>query len=231
MDKQTRASLLIVDDDPDIREVLRLLLESEGYSVCEASCGEEALAKLDESIRLVILDVRMPGMNGFEVCTQMRARSDVMILFLTAKAQEADRVLGLRRGGDDYLAKPFSPAELSARVAALLRRYGREPEDKPDRRFHRGAVSVDPDACEVMRDGERIALTDLEYRLLIHLIQNVGETISARDLYETVWREPYLPISAGTVMVHVGNIRRKLESDAKQPTLIKTVWGKGYRVE
>ncbi|MDR0396485.1 MAG: response regulator transcription factor [Oscillospiraceae bacterium] len=222
------SEILVVDDDPDIREVLRLLLESEGYAVREASCGREALERLDERVRLVLLDVRMPGESGFDVCARIRERSDVMIMFLTAKAQEMDRVAGLRRGGDDYLAKPFSPAELSARVEALLRRY-RGAESRGV--YERGVVRVDLSRGEVTRAGKRVTLTDIEYRVLAYLAERRGETIDARTLYEAVWREPYLLASAGTIMVHMGNLRRKLEDDPKHPAILKTVWGKGYRVE
>ena len=223
--------ILVVDDDPDIREVLCLLLESEGYTVREASCGSEALEQLNPRVHLVLLDVRMPGESGFDVCARIRERSDVMILFLTAKAQETDRVLGFRRGGDDYLAKPFSHAELSARVAALLRRYHSNSMHRDSKVYKRGSVSVDMTRGEVMRGGERVTLTDIEYRIFVYLVERHGETVDVRTLYEEVWHEPYLLTSAGTIMVHIGNLRRKLEDDPKKPTLIKTVWGKGYRVD
>ncbi|GHU68038.1 DNA-binding response regulator [Clostridia bacterium] len=232
MELYDQNKILIVDDEADIREVLRLLLESEGYAVVEADSGADALAKLDSAIGLIILDVRMPVMNGYEVCERVRAvNTDVMILFLTAKDQEADRVYGLRRGGDDYLGKPFSPSELSARVDALLRRYRRSPEPPQAQVFRRGELLIDFSAGIVAHSSEQVSLTELEYRLLAYLAEHAGETIDARRLYEAVWHERYLPVSAGTIMVHIGNLRRKLETDPKQPTLIKTVWGKGYRID
>ncbi|MDR1599528.1 MAG: response regulator transcription factor [Oscillospiraceae bacterium] len=222
--------ILVVDDDPDIREVLRLLLEGEGYATREASCGQEALERLDERVHLVLLDALMPGESGFDVCARIRERYDVMIMFLTAKAQEMDRVRGLRCGGDDYLAKPFSPAELSARVGALLRRYHSHARNNSVI-YERGGVRVDISRGEVTRGGVRVTLTDIEYRVLAYLAGRRGETIDARTLYEAVWREPYLLASAGTIMVHIGNLRRKLEDDPKHPSILKTVWGKGYCVE
>ncbi len=223
---------MIVDDDADIREVLRLLLASDGYLVREAATGEEALTALAPDVSLVLLDVMMPGIDGYTACEMIRRTSQVPVLFLTAKAQEADTVQGLRRGGDDYLAKPFSPAELSARVHALIRRsrmqVGAQPEAEV---LRRGDVEIDLKTGEARRAGQRVPLTGLESKLLLCLATRAGETVDARTLYEMAWQETYLLSSAGTVMVHIRNLRKKLEQDANQPALIKTVWGGGYRID
>ncbi|MDR1569138.1 MAG: response regulator transcription factor [Oscillospiraceae bacterium] len=233
MNEHDKATLLIVDDDPDIREVLRLLLSGEGYAIREAASGLEALGRLDGA-DAILLDVMMPGMSGFEACGEIRKRSNAPILFLTARSREVDRVLGLKLGGDDYLCKPFSPSELSARVAALLRRY-RVYQGKTERpgtqTIERCGLIINIGTGDVSRGGKRIPLTDLEQRLLLYLARRPGETIAAAELYAAVWREPYLLSSASTIMVHVRNLRKKLEADPKQPALIKTVWGKGYRVD
>jgi DNA-binding response OmpR family regulator len=226
-------TILAVDDDADIRDVLRLLLEAEGYRVLEAACGSEALLALSDVVSLVILDIMMPGDDGYTVCTAIRERSNVPVLFLTALGQEADTVRGLRCGGDDYLSKPFSASELSARVDALLRRYRVYQGNAAKRwnRFKRHGVVIDFHSGEVLCDGVRVPLTDLEYKLIHHLARNAGETIDAQSLYEAVWEEPYLLSSASTIMVHIRNLRKKLERNPAQPALIKTVWGKGYRIE
>ena len=226
-------TILAVDDDADIRNVLRLLLEAEGYRVLEAACGGEALSRLSDAVSLVILDVMMPGEDGYAVCAAIRERSNVPVLFLTARGQETDKVRGLRCGGDDYLAKPFAASELSARVNALLRRYTVYQGTTAHRggRFERHGVVVDFSRNAVSCDGARVPLTDLEYKLIHHLAKNAGETINAQSLYETAWEEPYLLSSASTVMVHIRNLRKKLERNPAQPALIKTVWGKGYRIE
>lgn len=226
-------TILIVDDEPDIREILRVLLSDDGYTIREAANGAEAMEQVDDALDLVILDVMMPGESGYAVCKAIRERSNVPILFLTARSQETDKVLGLRYGGDDYLTKPFSPSELNARVEALLRRYNvyRGNREKRPEAFVRGAIRVDYEACAVYRNGAPVALTDLEYRLLCFLTARAGETVDAQKLYEGVWNEPYLEGSAGTIMVHIRNLRKKLEQDPASPSLIRTVWGRGYRVD
>lgn len=230
---EKKAVILAVDDEADIREVLRLLLEADGYAVCEASSGDEALRKLTEDVSLVVLDVVMPGESGYEVCERLRERSNVPVLFLTAKSQEQDKVRGLQCGGDDYLTKPFSAAELGARVAALLRRYQvyQGSADVQSGRFVRQSVCIDFASGTVARNEKQVLLTDLEYRLLAYLAKHAGETIDAQRLYEAVWGETYLLSSASTIMVHIRNLRKKLEDDPQQPALIKTVWGKGYRID
>lgn len=233
MNTQSRGRILVVDDEPDIREILGFLLRDDGYEVLEAANGAEALALLSDTLDLIILDVMMPGESGFAVCKAIRETSHVPILFLTARSQETDKVLGLRYGGDDYLTKPFSPSELGARVEALLRRYhvyqGSQSGQQPA--FVRRNIHIDFAEGIVRRGGAPVSLTDIEYRVLCCLAERAGETIDTRTLYEQVWREPYMESSASTIMVHVRNLRKKLEDDPANPTLVRTVWGKGYRID
>jgi len=231
MDKP--AKILFADDDAEIREVVRILLESEGYDIDEAADGQQALGLAGNSYDLVILDILMPGMGGFEACEQIRKKSNVPILFLTAKSGEDDKVRGLAVGGDDYLVKPFSSAELLARVQAMLRRYkeyGTE-ETAPDSNTLRfGSLSANIKTKEVRKNETIIELTDLEYGILLLLMQSRGRVFTAKEIYESVWDDLYFYQSNNTVMVHIRNLRKKLEDDPQRPRLIKTVWGKGYSI-
>lgn len=226
--------ILIVDDDPNIREVLSVLLGSEGYAVIEAEDGSMALEKLkaEKGIDLVILDIMMPGMSGIEVCEEIRNLSLVPVLFLTAKSQEQDKVSAYTGGGDDYLVKPFSQTELLMKVKSLLRRYteyqGKTTEKKAELI---GDISIDTKTRTAIRDGKKIALTDKEYDILQYFIEHRGEIVENKSLYEGVWGEKYLPSAGNTIMVHVLNLRKKLEEDVNTPRIIKTVWGKGYMIE
>lgn len=229
--------ILIIEDDADIREGVRILLESEGYSVIEAEEGNAGLQELSEDIRLVILDVMMPGMSGIRVCEEIRKQSFVPILFLTAKAQESDKLLGLMAGGDDYLTKPFSYAELLGRVKAQVRRYTvytapakEEKKQKPDYIIN-GRIRIDTRFNEVCINGKQVELTEIEYHMLLLMMQNKGKIFSAQNLYESIWNEPYFYNCNGTVMVHIRKLRVKIEPNAQEPVYIKTIWGKGYRFE
>lgn len=228
-------TILIVEDDPDIRDGVRILLAGEGYSILEAENGPAALQIFSDTVDLVILDIMMPGMSGLRVCEELRRKSTVPILFLTAKSQESDKLLGLTAGGDDYLAKPFSFAELLARVKALLRRYcvyqgkqqaGTQPES---RMLCSHGVRLALDYNRVWIDGREADLTETEYKILKLLMQNPQRIFSVQTLYESVWNEPYYYVSNGTVMVHIRNLRIKIEANPQQPTRVCTVWGKGYR--
>jgi len=231
-------NILIVEDDKDIREGVRILLESENYSVEEADCGKAGLEKLSETTDLVILDVMMPGMSGLKTCEEIRKVSNVPVLFLTAKSKESDKLIGLMAGGDDYLAKPFSYAELLGRVKALLRRYriyrGKQEEEtlqEKDRVIEIDRIRISEDFNEVTVDGNEAELSDIEYRILLKLMKNPRRIFSAQNIYEDIWNEPFFYSSAGTVMVHIRNLRVKVEKDPQNPLHIKTVWGKGYRFE
>ena len=212
-----RDKILIVDDDREIRDVLRILLTGEGFEVAEAAGGEEALGYLEnhaQDVDLVILDVMMEGISGYHVCLRLREKWNVPVLFLTAKSQESDLTMGYSSGGDDYLAKPFSYPELLARV--------------------KGAewcgLRVSLTGNMVWRNDRELDLTDTEWRILRLLVQNRGKIFSMENLYESVWQETYFPSSANTVMVHIRRLREKVEDDPRHPEYIKTVWGKGYRV-
>lgn len=228
----TQCKILVVDDNADIRELLEILLTSEGYDVTLASSGEQALQLLHPELDLVILDIMMPGMSGIRVCEAIRKQSNVPVLFLTAKGQEEDISLGLRVGADDYLPKPFSHTQLTARVKSLLRRYrvyqGKgDPEDEAW--LVRGPLKISRTYNEVEKNGQPIDLPELEYQMLLLMASHAGHIFSAQNLYESVWNEPYLYSSNDTVMVHIRKLRVKLEDDPQNPKLIQTVWGKGYR--
>lgn len=226
--------IMIADDDPDIREVVRILLESEGFRIVEAVDGDDAVSKIDPTIDLYILDVMMPGKSGYQVCRAIRAASTAPILFLTAKSQDGDKSMGFSSGGDDYLPKPFSYTELTARVKALLRRYyvyrGKESEESKEKIVIRDLV-IDRQTCEVRLAGAEVQLTDIEYRMLLLMAENRRKVFSAQNLYESIWNEPYFYSCNNTIMVHIRNLRRKIEPDPDNPQYIKTVWGKGYRID
>ena len=230
--------ILICEDEDAIREFEVINLQRSGYEVVDVSCGEDAIRVFDEqgdSFSVAILDIMMPGMSGLRVCEELRKTSAVPILFLTAKSQESDKLLGLTAGGDDYLAKPFSFAELSARVKALLRRYCvYQGKDQVHHKPHNTTLELHGvrlalDCNRVWVDEREVDLTETEYRILRLLMQNPQRIFSIQVIYETVWNEPYYYVSNGTVMVHIRNLRMKVEDDPQKPTRICTVWGKGYR--
>lgn len=225
--------ILFADDDREIREVVRILLESEGYFVIEAANGDQAVSMMDDSVDLVILDMMMPGRSGISACMEIRKNSTVPILFLTAKSQDSDKTMGFSAGGDDYLVKPFSYTELVMRVKAMMRRYcvyrGKEPEGE-EAVIELPGLTINPEANQVMKDGKEVLLTDLEYQILLLLAKNKKKIFTIQNLYESVWGEMYLYNCNNTVMVHIRNLRKKLEDDPQNPQYIKNVWGKGYRI-
>ena len=205
--------ILVVDDDPDIRKVLSVLLGSEGFAVEEAENGRKAVERVfaGPSPDLMILDIMMPGMDGLEVCARVRETSSVPILFLTAKSQDQDKVAAYTSGGDDFLVKPFSQTELLMKVKSLIRRHT-EYNTYPARYADENTP-------------------DKEFDILRYFMEHRGEVVQNKDLYESVWGEKYLPSAGNTIMVHVLNLRKKLEDDVRKSKIIKTVWGKGYRIE
>lgn len=228
-------TILVVEDESEIREGIRILLGGEGYTILEASDGRQALEYPLDDIDLIILDVMMPGMSGLRVCEEIRKQSSTPILFLTAKAQEQDKLVGFSAGGDDYLTKPFSYVELIARVKALLRRYcvyGSKNDlgaSQSGDYLEIGCVRIARTYNSVWVRGEEVDLTELEYQILLLLMQNPTRTYSAQNIYEAVWNEPFTYASSGTVMVHIRRLRTKIEKDPHKPRLILTLWGKGYR--
>ena len=222
---QTPARILVVDDEPDIRNILHILLSSRGYAVDEAENGLRAVAcvRAQPDYDLIIMDIMMPG-------TEIRQHSVAPILFLTAKAQPGDMSDAYGSGGDDYLVKPFSNHELFLRVESLIRRY-RVYHGKGDAPTVIDALEINRDKGTVCKNGRAVEMTKTEFELLQYLIANRGTSVSARKLYEDVWHEKFLPSSANTVMVHILKLRKKLEDDPSNPTLIRTVWGKGYQID
>lgn len=223
--------ILIVDDDPDIRKVLFFLLK-DNYFVEEAADGAAAVEYIaaHPETDLVVLDVMMPGMSGYEACGKIRALSNAPILFLTAKSAEADIISAYGSGGDDFLSKPFSQGEFLAKVNSLLRRY-KEYRGKPAEALTIDGLEVDLETHSVKSSGKDVTLTDTEYAILEYLLKNRGSTVTAAELYESVWKERFLPGSGNTVMVHVLNLRRKIEETPSAPKIIRTVWGKGYQID
>lgn len=223
--------ILIVDDDPDIRKVLFFLLK-DNYFVEEAADGAAAVEYIaaHPETDLVVLDVMMPGMSGYEACGKIRALSNAPILFLTAKSEEADMISAYGSGGDDFISKPFSQGEFLAKVNSLLRRY-KEYRGKPAEALTIDGLEVDLETHSVKSSGKDVTLTDTEYAILEYLLKNRGSTVTAAELYESVWKERFLPGSGNTVMVHVLNLRRKIEETPSAPKIIRTVWGKGYQID
>ena len=226
--------ILVADDNAEIREFIRVMLESEGFDVLESVDGGEVVEKADDSVDLIILDVMMPVKDGYRACMELREKTKAPILFLTAKTQDSDKALGFSLGGDDYLSKPFSYTELISRVKALLRRYcvykGKDGESG-DGFLKVGDVKISGTANQVFVGENEVFLTEIEYRILLLMLKNRGKVFSAENLYESIWNEPYLYSSGNTVMVHIKNIRKKLGDDTQSPHIIKTVWGRGYRIE
>ncbi len=230
---QERQKILIADDDAQIREVLRILLESEGYEVIEAADGQEAIRMAGEDVDLMILDIMMPGASGFSACAEIRKQSSAPVIFLSAKSQDSDKTMGFSVGGDDYLAKPFSASELLARVKAALRRYlvyGAKPQEQIGQ-IHIADVVIDPEKKRVLKSGTEIFLTDIEYGILLLLAKNRKKVFSVQNIYESVWQEPYYYSANNTVMVHMRNIRKKIGDSTQNGEIIRTVWGRGYRID
>ncbi len=224
--------ILVADDEPDIRRIIRILLESREYAVYEAPNGLAAVDMVREhpETDLVIMDIMMPRLDGVEASRQIRACSPAPILFLTARTQERDKLAAYQAGGDDYLAKPFSQTELLMKVDSLLRRY-RVYKGKTAGKYLRQDIVLDEENRRVLKDGEPLELTEKEFAILLFLANHRGRVVSVAQIYEGVWREKYMPASNNTVMVHIVNLRKKLEEDPTNPRLIRTVWGKGYQVD
>ena len=228
--------ILVVDDEAEIRKVLRLLLTKAGYEVAEASDGAAAVdaVRSDSGIDLCIMDMMMPVMSGVEATVKIREFSTVPILFLTARSLVRDKEAAYSGGGDDYLVKPFSSKELLMKVEALTRRYNNysakgEASGELIRLY--GGVLLSPETREVTKNGIPVDIRDKELEVLIYLAKNRGRVISPSELYEGVWGEMPLPSSNNTVTVHILNLRRQLEDTPSAPKLIRTVWGRGYQID
>ena len=228
---ETVAHILVVDDEPDLRDVLRILLEANHYRVTEAANAEQALARVqsDRTIQLVLLDVMLPDLSGVEICRRIREMTNIPVIFLTALSKDQDKAQAYRSGGDDYLSKPFSRAELLLKVESQLRRY--QVYQGKDRGEQEEAGQLRVENERVYWNGSRIDLTDKEQKIGAFLWAHRGQVCSVADIYESVWQERYLATSSNTVMVHILNLRKKLESNPAQPALIRTIWGKGYQID
>lgn len=228
--------ILLVEDDKEIREGVEIFLKSQNYIVFQAADGIEGLEIMErEEIHLAIVDVMMPRMDGITMVVRLREKWDIPVIFLSAKSEEVDKIMGLNMGADDYITKPFTPMELLARVGSQLRRYKRfmdrlekkEPENS--RIYQIGGLEVNEETVEVLADGSPVRLTPMEFKILLLLIKNPGRVFSAEEIYERVWNER--AVNTDTVMVHVRNIREKIEINPKEPKYLKVVWGVGYKLE
>ena len=227
--------VLVVEDDKEIREGVEIYLKSQGYEVFQAADGVEGLEVIEkEDIHLAIVDIMMPRMDGISMVVKLREKYDFPVIFLSAKSEEVDKIMGLNMGADDYVTKPFTPMELLARVNSQLRRYRRFMERLGDKeensRIHTiGGLEINEDNVEVTVDGEPVKKTPIEYKILLLLMKNPGRVFSAEEIYERVWNER--AINTDTIMVHVRNIREKIEVNPREPKYLKVVWGVGYKIE
>ncbi len=231
MDQQ--ACILVVDDDADIVNAVRLYLEKEGFCVYGASDGFEALDVLEQrTVHLILMDVMMPRMDGFSVILRIRQKRNLPILVMSAKTEDSDKVLGLSIGADDYISKPFSPTELVARVKSHLRRYltlGGAQSGGPLVRV--GRLEYDFEAHQLTADGEPVRLTPTETRIMELFFRSPGRVFSAEEIYAGAWGESNVYAPENTVMVHIRRIREKIELNPKEPEYVKVVWGLGYKLE
>ena len=224
------ATVLIVDDEEDIRELVGIYLKNEGYNICKAVNGQEALQCLsDMQIDLAILDVMMADMDGIALCMEIRKKSNIPIIMLSAKDQDMDKVIGLSAGADDYLAKPFNPVELVARVKAQLRRFNDFNERKPSSILEYMELSMNLKTHRVFLNLKEVQLTPKEFAILELLWKNKGNVFSTEHIYDSLWSEEEAYDINNVVMVHIRNLRSKIEPDIKNPQYIKTVWGVGYK--
>ena len=227
--RSTVAKVLIVDDEPNIREVVGLYLRRDGHEVVSAADGEEALSMFSSAVPdLVVLDLMLPKVGGLEVCRRMRAERRVPLIMLTARGEEEERIVGLSLGADDYVVKPFSPRELAARVAAVLRRVEGSSGDANQKMLSFDGLRIDPNTREVLVRGEPATLTVREFDLLHHLAASPGKVYTRDQLMELVWGYTF-SADTSTVTVHMRRLREKVEPDPARPRYLQTVWGVGYK--
>jgi DNA-binding response OmpR family regulator len=225
----TQMTILIVDDEPIVRDVVARYLENDGYDILEASDGDDARAQIEAgSPSLVVLDVMLPGMDGLTLCRWIRKRGDIPVIMLTARGDEADRIVALDLGADDYVTKPFSPRELAARVRSVLRRTAAAPPPRGAMRLELDGLVLDPETRDVTLDGAAVQLTAKEFDLLFFLASHPRHVFSRDQLMNRVWGYA-AAFDTGTVTVHIRRLRSKIEADPARPTRLETVWGVGYR--
>ena len=226
-------NILVVDDEKEIRDLLEINLRSEGYIVFKASCGKEALEILNrEEIDLVVLDIMMPDMDGLEVCKKLRENSNILILMLSAKSEDMDKIQGIMTGADDYICKPFKSLELIVRIRALIRRsyFLNSKIEISDDIININNMIIDKRKHKVAVNEKEVVLTAKEFEILYLLATNRGRVFSAEEIFEKVWKEKYYQ-SNNTVMVHMSRLREKLEQNSYGDKIIHTVWGVGYKIE
>ena len=226
--------ILVCDDDKEIVEAIEIYLTQEGYEVLKAYDGEEAIQTLKkEHVDLLIMDVMMPRLDGIRATLKIREENSLPIIILSAKSEDADKILGLNIGADDYVTKPFNPLELVARAKSQLRRYtqlGSTVQDEKKEVYEVGGLSINDELKEVTVDGESVRLTPIEYNILLLLVKNQGKVFSIDQIYENIWNEDAIGVD-NTVAVHIRHIREKIEINPKEPRYLKVVWGVGYKIE
>lgn len=227
-------NILVCDDDKEIVEAIEIYLSQEGYHILKAYDGLEALQILKaEKVHLLVLDVMMPRLDGIRATLKIREDNSIPIIILSAKSEDADKILGLNVGADDYVTKPFNPLELVARVKSQLRRYtqlGGTVKEKSESVYEVGGLAINDDLKEVTVDGEVVRLTPIEYNILLLLMKNQGRVFSIDQIYESIWNEDAIGAD-NTVAVHIRHIREKIEINPKDPRYLKVVWGVGYKIE
>ncbi|MEG0090721.1 MAG: VanR-ABDEGLN family response regulator transcription factor [Oscillospiraceae bacterium] len=229
-------NILIVDDEKEIADLLEIYLSNDGYTVHKFYCGAKALECIEScALDLAILDVMLPDIDGFQICQKIREKYFFPVIMLTAKIEDMDKIMGLTIGADDYIAKPFNPLEVMARVKTQLRRYVKY--NKADKLSVQAADEYDINGLVINTSshkcflfGKEVFLTPIEFSILWHLCKNKGNVVSSEELFEAVWGEKYLD-NNNTVMAHIGRLREKLHEPSKRPRFIKTVWGVGYKIE
>lgn len=234
-------TILIVDDEKEIRDLIDIYLKGEGYKTIKAENGEEALQLLEENeVDLIILDIMMPKLNGIEACLKIREEREMPIIMLSAKSEDIDKILGLNTGADDYLTKPFNPLELLARVKSQLRRYKRfskvnKVNEGKNLNNNENVLEIDEiiinlETHEVFKNEIEIKLTPTEFDILVLLGENRGKVFSIENIYNSVWKQDFMQ-SDNTVMVHIRKLREKIEDNPRSPKFVKTVWGVGYKID
>lgn len=228
------AKILVCDDDKEIVEAIEIYLTQDGHQVLEAYDGIEAVEILKkESVDLLIMDIMMPRMDGIRATLKIREKHNIPIIILSAKSEDADKILGLNIGADDYITKPFNPLELVARVKSHLRRYmqlGSTTIKESEAVYTVGGLAINDDLKEVTVDGEQVKLTPIEYNILLLLVKHQGKVFSIDQIYENIWNENAVGVD-NTVAVHIRHIREKIEINPKEPRYLKVVWGVGYKIE
>ena len=230
---KNKNTILVCDDDKEIVDAIEIYLSQEGYRILKAYNGLQAVDILQrEDVQLLLIDIMMPKLDGLRATLKIREKSSIPIIILSAKSEDADKILGLNIGADDYVTKPFNPLELVARVKSQLRRYTKlgTAAGESQKVYQTGGLMINDDLKEVTVDGEPVKLTPIEYNILLLLVKNQGKVFSINQIYESIWNEDAIGAD-NTVAVHIRHIREKIEINAKEPRYLKVVWGIGYKVE